>query len=548
MLKADNDLKNIKNTSAGRFVNGVLLLSFSTLICKIIGLFFKIPIINIVGIDGMAYFSAAYNIYMLLNSISAAGLPVALSILVARSRSSGNLQNVRKSFNVSLTLFLIFGFAGTFLLFFGSDFYSEIIGIESSSPAVKAIAPTLLFICISGAVRGYFQGHEYMLPTAISQLIESSGKLILGVGFALIAINLGLDDKYTSAAAVFGLSAGVLISTIYLIVHKILYKKKVYAEKICIKADADKTKKIVSELAVIALPITVSSCVTSLTSLADTALITTRLVFAGFSKDAAVTLYSSYTNLAIPLFNLPPALITAVAVSLVPALTASITRKTIKESDTIFSSSVKICLAFALPAAAGMALFAHPILDMIYPREPEACRFAAPLLSILSPAIVFSCLTTVCNAVLQAYMKPVLPIVSMAVGAVIKIITEYFLIGTDIGIYGAPLSTLACTFTILLIDVIFIIIYTPHRFDILPFLRTAGATAIGIGISGVIYTALVNGLISRSLVLIISIVCAVILYALFALLFGVLRYSDISHISIGQKVGKVLLKIKLIKE
>lgn len=546
MQKTKKTSRKQKSGNFQGFFSGVLILSLSTLICKVIGLFFKIPIINIVGIGGMAYFSSAYNIYMLLNSISVAGLPVAMSIMISRSHTVGNAANVKKIYNISLSVFLFLGIAGTLAMIFGADLYSSIIGIEGAAPAVRAIAPTLLFICISGAARGYFQGHEFMLPTAISQIIESSGKLVLGVGFALFAVNLGLKDEHTAAAAVFGLSVGVLISTIYLTVHRIIFKRSNRINDIAQNDGEQSSAMILRELCVIALPITLASCITSLTSLADTALITNRLVWGGYSKDAAVMLYSSYTNLAIPLFNLPPALITAVAVPLVPSLTSAITRKESKAADEVFSSSVRLCSGFALPAAAGIAMFSLPILLMIYPSEAEACSFAAPLLSLLAPAIVFSCITTVFNAVLQSYLKPAMPIISMAVGAAVKIITEYILVGSDIGIYGAPISTVACTLTILLINMVFVTVYTPHRIKYSDILRPLLASVVSIGLSGLIFIALGRTSIDASLRVFAAIFLAVILYSVFALLFGVVRHSDLTRLPSGEKIANTLLKLKLI--
>lgn len=545
-----SDNKDIVSTTKSRregILSGVMLLAVSTFLCKIIGLFFKIPIINIVGIDGMAYFSSAYNIYMLLNSIAAAGLPVALSILVAKNRALGNNENIKKIFLSALAVFLLLGLAGTLLLYFGADAYSRFIGIEASAPAVKAIAPTLLFISISGAIRGYFQGHEIMLPTALSQLMESLGKLALGVGFAFYAVEKGMDSSYAAAAAVMGLSAGVFLSVVYLFVRLLFFSKK--ANRICNTDESvkDSNKKILYDLFIIAFPITLSSCVTSLTSLADTALITNRLVAGGFSSDAAVTLYSSYTNLAIPLFNLPPALITAIGISLIPALTSAITRNAESEAKKIFSSAVKLCNTFAIPAAAGIAVFAKPILLAIYPNEAEACNFAAPLLSILSAAIVFSCLTTVCNATLQAYMKPMLPIVSMASGALVKIAVEYILVGGNIGIYGAPISTVACTLTILIMDLIFISIYTSQRIELFSLLKIFAATAISVGLSALLYNILLGYGCSDLLTLLIAILSAICLYIVFALLFGVVSYSDMISLGVLNSLAEKLKKLKLIK-
>ncbi len=524
-----------------------MLLAASTFLCKIIGLFFKIPIINIVGIDGMANFSSAYNIYMLLNSIAAAGLPVALSILVSKNRARGYSGNIKKIFRSALTVFLLLGIAGTLSLYFGADAYSAFIGIESSAPAVKAIAPTLLFICISGAIRGYFQGYEIMLPTALSQLLESLGKLVLGVGFALYAIKIGMDSSYAAAAAVVGLSSGVFLSAVYLVVRLMIFSRKtnrISSEDGLVK---DSNKKILYDLFVIAFPITLSSCVTSLTSLADTALITNRLVYGGFSSDAAVTLYSSYTNLAIPLFNLPPALITAIGVSLIPALTSAITRNAKDESKRIFTSAIRLCNAFAIPAAAGIAVFAKPILLAIYPSEAEACNFAAPLLSILSAAIVFSCLTTVCNATLQAYMKPALPIVSMAAGALVKIAVEYILVGSNVGIYGAPISTVACTLSILIADLIFIAIFTPQRIELFSLLKIFAATSLSVGLSAVLFKLLLNCGASELLTLAISIITAICLYIVSALLFGVVSYDDLISLGAWNSLAEKLKKLKLIR-
>ena len=533
----------------GGLLNGVMLLTASTLICKVIGLLFKIPIIGIVGIDGMAYFSAAYNIYMLLNSVSAAGLPVALSILVSKNITEGKNANASRIFAVAMTIFASLGALSTIGLYLGADAYSEFIGIKEASCAVKAISPTLLFICLSGGIRGYFQGYKMMAPTAVSQLLESIGKLFLGIAFALLVINRGGGSSYTAAAAVAGLSVGVLISLIYLLARLILFNKM----SLCVPAElvdntTDRISSIVRSLFYIAFPITLSSCITSLTSVADTALITNRLIDGGMSSDAAVTLYSSYTNLAIPLFNLPPALITPIAISLVPSLTSSVTRGNTASSERFFSSAVRLCNILAIPASAGLAVFAKPILMLIYPGEREACSFAAPLLTVLSIAIVFSCLITVLNAVLQAYMRPVLPIISMAAGAVVKIITEYLLVGSDLGVMGAPISTIACTFTIFIVDLVFVIVYTPHRIEYKPIVKSLIASFASVTTSAFAYHFLLRISSKNAIALLAAISLAIASYGLLVLIIGLIRKSDIISLPLGVRIVNILIKLKLIKE
>lgn len=536
------------NNRGRKFVSGVILLSASTLVCKLIGLFFKIPIINIVGIEGMAYFSAAYNVYMLLNSIAAAGLPVALSIMVSKNLAVGKLLNVKKVFGVALMLFVSVGIFVTILLFCGSDLYSESVGLSGASLSVRAIAPTIFFITLSGGLRGYFQGHEIMVPTAISQMIESFGKLIFGISLALIAINRGMDLPYVAASAISGISIGVFLSVVYLSFTFIFFKRKHKAkESTGEDTSTDGSRRIICDLFWIALPITLSSCLTSITGLADTALITNGLIASGFAENTAVALYSSYTNLAIPLFNLIPALVTPLAVSLIPAITAAITRKDSREANVIFSSSIRLCLAFCIPSAAGIAVFSRQILDLLYRNEPEACSFAAPLLSLLSLAIVFSCMTTVLNAVLQSNMRTAFPIASMAAGATVKIILEYILVRTKAGIFGAPISTVVGCFVIMLINIIFVTILTPHRIEILCFFKTLAATAVSISLSVIAYCLTERSLLTEAFALMAAILVAGITYAFVAIKFGVIGIYEIGHLPFGDRMIPILRKLKLLK-
>jgi stage V sporulation protein B len=280
--------------------------------------------IGIIGIEGMAHFTNAYNIYMLLHSISAAGFPIALSILVSRNRALNNSDNIQNVFRVALALFILLGLVGMLILYFGADLYSNAICMPETANAVRAIAPALLFVCIAGAFRGYFQGFEIMAPTAISQLLESFGKLILGVAFAYIAISMECSSEVAAAFALVGLSTGVLISMLFLLIKHLIFKKTLEFNRVNTSYGEFKKRIIIKDLIVIAFPITLSASVTSITGLADTALITNRLVDSGFSLDASVTLYSCYSNLALPLFNLIPSLIASVSLALIPTLKRAI--------------------------------------------------------------------------------------------------------------------------------------------------------------------------------------------------------------------------------
>jgi len=153
---------------------------------KTIGLLFKIPLHDYLGDEGMGYFNAAYTIYTWFYMISTAGLPIAMSVLVSKSRAKGNFNQVKKILRLSLWLFFIVGSVGMLILALGSGMFAALIKVERANLCILAIAPTLFFVCLTSAYRGYFQGHQIMWPTAVSQMIESVGKLVLGITVCLL--------------------------------------------------------------------------------------------------------------------------------------------------------------------------------------------------------------------------------------------------------------------------------------------------------------------------------------------------------------------------
>lgn len=519
------------------------VLTVSTAAVKLIGLFYKIPLIKLVGIGGMAYFLAAYHIYTLLFMLSTSGLPVAVSILVARSRAEGKNGDAERIYRISLILFSLIGALCSALLIVLSDIAAAAVGIPESSHCIRAVAPSLLFAASGSAVRGYFQGRQDMRPTAISQLIESGGKLILGLAFTKAALGASLPTELVAAFSIAGLTAGSLGSTIYLFIRKAVVVRKETTISQASLADMP-AGKIMGEIASISAPITLGAAVMSITSLIDTALTARRLQAAGFAPSAANMLYSSYGNLSIPMFNLIPAFIAPVALSMTPLLTEAAQKHDRERERELFCGALRICAIVAIPASLGLAVFGREILTLIFGTEAAATDIAAPLLTVLSPAIFFSCLITVTNAALQAYGKAQKPIISMAVGAAVKIGAEYILVGMpSVNIFGAPISTILCDLTIVLINLYFIGRYTCSMGENGLF----GVFARPLFVSGIsaVATVVFAGIIwcrfgaSRYSVIPV-IIFNVAFYAFFVLFTGTVSDDDIKLLPHGEKIAKIL--------
>ena len=515
------------------FMSGVLTLTVSTVIVKIIGLAYKIPLLSVLGTDGMGYFNTAYEVFALLCGVSTSGMPIAVSMLVASAYESGNSARARGIFRTSSALLLTKGvlFSASLALLAGP--VANAVGNADAYLALLAISPALLFSCIAGAIRGYFQGRRIMLPTAISQLTEALGKLIIGVTFAVIATKMGFGVASAAAFAVLGVSIGSMLSAIYLIV-----KKQMDREALLTKRDSDqKTGKYFFELLRISLPITACSALTGATRIIDMALIMRRLQDIGVSAASSNKIYGAYTTLALPIFGLVPAFVPPITESLIPRLSAAAETKNKLEEKHAVSGAARLTVFLAMPASMGLVLYSEDIIALLFGRGTEALDVAAPLLSALGASVLFSCLVTTTNAMLQSYRRVVLPMVSLGAGAAVKAVSAYFLIGNpDIGVMGAPVSTLLCNVTVLSINLCFVSSCFSGRTGILAQLpKPFFASVISMLASYAAYIPLKKAFDGSSIAFVCAFCIAISTYVFLCVYFGVVNKNDISMIRINKK-------------
>ena len=482
-----------KPSQKQNFLQGALILSLGTVLVKIIGALFKIPLSNLIGTRGMGLFTAAYNIYTTLFIISTAGLPVAVSKMVSEASAHRRLDETRAIFRVALSCFVVIGAAGSCFLFFGARMVSGWLNNQDAYQSVLAIAPAVLFVAVMSAFRGFYQGQGNMIPTAVSQVIEALCKLFIGYVLASWMFNsflkaplsaenaLRIDQLIRDAldkgepltqlkatnilagmiaapGAIAGISIGAVAGSVYLILR---YRRQNKKKTLSSHASplVRPQRELMRELMRLAIPVTISASVLNLTNLIDTGLVMGRLQSAaGFTYDNALNLYGSYT-FAQTLFNLPSAFILTLSVSIIPALSAALTKKDYAGANQTIRSSLRITSLLAMPAAAGLSALSFPILNLLYgSKQPEAVALAAPLLTTLGFAVPFVCLVSLTNAILQSMGLVNLPILSMLIGGACKIGVNYILVGNpEINIHGAPVGTIVCYAVIASLNLFFII-------------------------------------------------------------------------------------------
>ena len=471
------------------FFGGAAILAAGILIVKLIGMFYKIPLINIIGEAGAADFNNAYNIYAVLLTVSTAGLPVAVSKLVSEANALDRRNQVRRTFRLALVLFLALGLVSFLVMFFRADALAGMMNDSKAAAGIRALAPAVVCVGCLAALRGYSQGHSNMAPTSVSQIIEALCKLVVGLGLAFWLVKQGKDPDVAAAGAITGVTVGTVVALAYMVLDFLLSRGR---EDIRGTDRPDSAGSILANILKIAVPITLSSSMVGIVTVIDSSLVQGQLQSAlDLTEKASRTLYGNYSG-ALNIYNLPTSLMAAITASVIPAVSAALARRDRKGAARITGSALRITALLSFPMGVGLFVLGTPIIRLLFPSLNV--EVAGPLLSTLGVATPFVCMVLVCNSVLQAHGFINLPVIVMVLGGIVKIVNNYNLVGA-IGIAGAPVGNILCFGLALVLDLVVITRVIPNRPRLLPiFVKPAIASAIMGGAAWAVY-----GLLSRIL-------------------------------------------------
>lgn len=471
------------------FFGGAAILAAGILIVKLIGMFYKIPLINIIGEAGAADFNNAYNIYAVLLTVSTAGLPVAVSKLVSEANALDRRNQVRRTFRLALVLFLALGLVSFLVMFFRADALAGMMNDSKAAAGIRALAPAVVCVGCLAALRGYSQGHSNMAPTSVSQIIEALCKLVVGLGLAFWLVKQGKDPDVAAAGAITGVTVGTVVALAYMVLDFLLSRGR---EDTRGTDRPDSAGSILANILKIAVPITLSSSMVGIVTVIDSSLVQGQLQSAlDLTEQASRTLYGNYSG-ALNIYNLPTSLMAAITASVIPAVSAALARRDRRGAARITGSALRITALLSFPMGVGLFVLGTPIIRLLFPKLNVAV--AGPLLSTLGIATPFVCMVLVCNSVLQAHGFINLPVIVMVLGGIVKIVNNYNLVGA-IGIAGAPVGNILCFGLALVLDLVVITRVIPNRPRLLPiFIKPAIASAIMGGAAWAVY-----GLLSRVL-------------------------------------------------
>ena len=439
MQQNEEEKKSIDAGSA-TLLKGATILVIAGIVSKIFGAVFRIPLTNMIGAEGQSYYSAAYAVYNLLFVIATAGFPVAISRMVSSRIAEGDFINAHKSYKLAMKVSWALGIVSFLVMYFGAGAIAGFYKNPGSEASMKAISVALLFTPLVASMRGYYQGRQDMKPTGITEVIEQMVRVAAGLSLAYMFYRTSLVNA--AAGATFGASAGIMAA---LLAMAVIYARDKSTrsrlfEGSVVREETD--KKRLRELLAFLIPITIGSSVMPIMFNIDAAIIVRRLLATGWDRVMAEKLYGLMGGYCDPIINLPNIFIDAICISLMPAVTTAFTLKKQDELDGHIKTGLKTMMVITYPCAVGLIVLARPILTMLFYRKIDEAEMAVPALQILALSIITLAIMRTFSTSLQGIGKMMLPVWNLFIGAMVKAVVSYILLGIPaININGAAFGS-----------------------------------------------------------------------------------------------------------
>ncbi|HZK02385.1 MAG TPA: polysaccharide biosynthesis protein [Anaerovoracaceae bacterium] len=535
------------------FLQGAVVLGVAGLIIKVMGAIFRIPLANIIGDTGMGYYQTAYPVYVLLLTLSTAGVPVAISRMVAERNAVGDSYEAYRVFRISFGLLFTIGITSSAVLFFGAEIIVNHLGNPGAKIAMMSIAPALLFVPVMASFRGFFQGMQNMNPTAVSQVIEQLFRVVVGLTFAVMLVDKGLE--YAAAGASFGATAGAIAGLIAVMGLFLLRKRTIdRGSPKAGKTRRESTGKILLDILIIAVPITIGAAIMPIMNTIDVAIVIKRLTLSGFTPDAANSLYGQLTGMAGPLINFPQVLTQAIAMSLVPAVAAAYKRKETEFLRYNVELGLRTALILGLPCALGLMILAEPIMLLLYPAQKASAISAAPSLLILSFGVIFLATVQTLTGVLQGIGRQLIPVRNLMIGALVKVMITYHLTAVpSINIRGAALGTVSAYIVASTLNLMAVQKYTGAKFNmsmtvIRPLfsgLIMGGGVYVSYRLLMVLFGAYIGSINTvNALATAVSIVLGGIIYSIMLIITKAITLEELMVLPKGDKLAGIYARFK----
>lgn len=533
----------------GGFIKQAAILAAASLLVRVLGFLYRLPLTNMIGNEGNGIYSAGFYLYNMFLIMSSAGLPVAISRMVAERLALGEYGNAKKVFRVSMVTASLLGFVCMLIMLVFARQFCAVIKSPRSYYCILTLAPTVFIVSIMAVYRGYFQGFGTTVPTALSQLIEQVFNAVFSVVVAWYLMKTLSGDKiaFGAAGGTAGTGIGAAAGLVTLFFAYGLTRGKradIFAEdKGGYKAAT--SSEILKSLLKIAVPVITGTAIFSMTNLIDMAMVKDRLASINkYTNEEMDALYGLLTGKYVTLTTLPVSISTAVATAVIPSIATSITLKDHKAVQAKVDTTLRITMMISIPAAVGLGVLGDQILMMLFPNYPEG----GDLLKVGALSVIFLALSQISTGVLQGVGKVNAPAFNALWGSLAKIPVNYFLIAIpQINVAGAVISTTVCYVIASLLNFRALVKATKVRPDYVGMLVKPTIASVIMGVVCIAaYKAVYFVLPSNTVATLLAVCFAMFGYAVGMILVKGFVREDLAMVPMGNKLIKLLEKINRI--
>lgn len=539
------------------FVVQGAILAAAGIIVRLIGMFYRIPLTNIIGDKGNGYYTAAYSIYSIMLIVSSYSLPVAVSKMVAARLETKQYRNSVRILKASLFYATVVGGLAAGILWFGADFFAKAIKMPFSSYALKTLAPTVWVMAYLGVLRGYFQGHGTMVPTAISQIFEQIVNAVVSILAAGYLFAQGLKSNavfdeteysfaFGAAGGTIGTGAGAFIALLFILFLIFTYRPVMRRQ---VRKDKHTRLETYGEISYVlcltVLPIVVSSAIYNIGSVVDNYIFGNAMSFMGKSEDDIATAWGIYMGKYHLLFNIPVAIANSLSSSLIPSLSRAVAAKDRALVKDKVATAIRFSMIVAIPSTVGLTILAGPVCNLLF--HQDNTEFIKMTMTG-SLAVVFFSLSTVTNGVLQGINRMNVPIKNALISLVVHVVMLYAMMyGLKMGIYSVVFTNIVFAFLMCMLNARSIRRYLRYRQEIrktfvLPTIAAAVMGAAAYGCYRLVYKFCPSNLVST----VSAIGVAVVVYGVLLVKTGGIDEMELYGMPGGRKLVKVAHRLHLL--
>jgi len=539
---------NNDQAQGSKFLKGAAVLSLAALISKVLGSLFKIPFQNIAGDSSFGIYNMVYPIYVLILIVSSAGLPITVSKFVSERAVVGDIYGARRVLKISMSIMTLIGVIFFLFLYFGAEAISVWIKDKETVLAIKSVSFALIVVPVMAAIRGYFQGLQDMVPTAISQVIEQIIRVITMLLVSFWLVQRGFSDAWLAAGATFGAVTGSVAGLIVMFYYWYKHNKKVKIQPVKVENQTS-SLTLTKQIILYAFPILLGSIVLPILNIVDTFTIPRFLQVAGQTEAGARELFGLY-NHGLTLVQLVSMVASSLSVAIVPSISEAMAKGQLSVVKARTNLAMRFTLLISLPASMGLALLATPINTFLF-----ASGRGSDTLAILAFTTLFSTLNIISTGVLQGLGKTSVPAKNLFIAAITKTILNMILV-TIWGINGAAIASVASFGLAAILNMISIYRHTGVSFSFKTFVYKPMQSTLAMAVILIVIKesflwtlgdVITSERILYTLITLIAIFIGMFVYAITLFKFEVIKRSNLEVFpSISNRIIPFLEKTKIL--